>query len=166
MTIQATQFSPIRTIGQWFGLLLRRPPRNQLAALCYRSGSAGAEVLLITSRNTRRLIIPKGWPMAKHSARKTARQEAYEEAGIIGKVAKEPIGEFASHKGLGNGLKVRTNVIVYPLAVDDQVSDYPETGQRDLLWMPLEEAALRCEDDGLRQLLKSRQVKSLLMDSK
>ena len=55
----------------------------QLAALCYREGEGEPEVLLVTSRNTRRLIIPKGWPMARHSARKTAKKEAFEEAGLV-----------------------------------------------------------------------------------
>ena len=155
-------FSLLKTLSSLFF----RPSLLQVGALCCRDTGSDPEVLLIRSLDSNRWIIPKGWPMRGKTLAEAAAIEAYEEAGIIGKVAKEPIGEFASHKGLGNGLKVRTNVIVYPLAVDDQVSDYPETGQRDLLWMPLEEAALRCEDDGLRQLLKSRQVKSLLMDNK
>jgi 8-oxo-dGTP pyrophosphatase MutT (NUDIX family) len=166
MTAQTRVFSPFRSLVQFFELMLRRPPRTQLAALCYRASESGPEVLLITSRNTKRLIIPKGWPMAKRTARKTAEREAYEEAGIIGKTSKEPIGEFSSFKGLGNGFKVRTNVVVYPLAVVDQVSDFPETGQRELIWMPLNDAIERCQDDGLRLFLKSKPVHSLLMDDK
>ncbi len=166
MTTSILSHSPFRKLSETLGLLFRRPARTQLAALCYRESGAEPEVLLVTSRNTKRLIIPKGWPMAKLSERKTAKLEAYEEAGIVGKVAKEPIGEFSSSKGMGNGFKVRTNIVVYPLKVEEQFEEYPEIGQRELLWMPLEEAAERCEEDGLRGLLKSNQVKSLLMADK
>lgn len=46
-------------------LMFQRPPRQPYAALCYRlKGKTGAlEVLLLTSRDTGRWVIPKGWPM-------------------------------------------------------------------------------------------------------
>ena len=138
----------------------------QLAALCYREGESEPEVLLVTSRNTRRLIIPKGWPMARHSARKTAKKEAFEEAGIIGKVAKEPVGEFLSYKGMGNGFKVRTNIVVYPLKFEQQVEEFPEAGQRELIWLPLSQAANACQEEGLCNLLQSTKVKTLLINQK
>jgi 8-oxo-dGTP pyrophosphatase MutT (NUDIX family) len=150
----------------FFRLLFQRPARRQLAALCYRKGEAGPEVLLITSRNTKRWIIPKGWPMADLSARKTAKLEAFEEAGIVGKVGKQPIGEYRSMKGIGRGMKVRTNIVVYPLKVDEQVSDFPESGQRQVVWLTPDQAVNRCQEDGLRHLLESPQVKSLLMETK
>ena len=64
------------------GLMLRRPPRQQYAALCYRSSKKlrEPEVLLLTSRDTGRWVIPKGWPMANKKAHAVAEQEAYEEA--------------------------------------------------------------------------------------
>lgn len=164
MSITTLPLSPIRKFTDAFGLLFRRPPRTQLAALCYRNGESGAEVLLITSRNTRRWIIPKGWPMANYSARKTAKREAFEEAGIVGKVGKEPIGEFPSLKGMGNGFKVRTNIIVFPLKVEQQVTDFPEHGERELAWLPVEKAADICQDEGLSHFLRSPAVKSLLID--
>ena len=156
-------FRPITEIAK---LLLQRPPRRQVAALCYRKGKKGPEVLLITSRTTKRWIIPKGWPMANHSARKTARIEAYEEAGIVGKAGKEPLGEFLSHKGLGNGFKVRTSVSVYALRAEKQSKNFPEKGERNLAWLSPEEAFERCNEPGLRALLQSDAVKSLLRDRK
>ncbi|MGB7287736.1 MAG: NUDIX hydrolase [Salaquimonas sp.] len=166
MNLIAVRYPAFRKLSDTIKLMFARPVRTQLAALCYRDGIDEPEILLITSRKTKRLIIPKGWPMAKHSARKTAKIEAYEEAGIIGKVAKEPIGEFRSLKGLGNGFSVKTNIVVYPLKVEEQLTEYPETGQRDLLWLPVNEAAEKCQDEGLRALLRSDPVKSLLMDNK
>ncbi len=142
-----------------------QPPHKQVAALCYRAGVNGPEVLLITSRQTGRWIIPKGWPMARQSAHKTARMEAFEEAGVIGKAGKQPLGEFASHKGLDNGFKVKTMITVYPIKAERLNDEFPEKGERELVWLPLEEAAERCNEEGLRQLLLSEKVRTMLNES-
>src|SRR5579864_7278170 len=64
-----------------------REPRSQFAALPWRRGpDGGVEVLLITSRETHRWVIPKGWPIKGKSAWKSAAREAFEEAGIQGKI--------------------------------------------------------------------------------
>ena len=58
-----------------------REPRAQFAALPWRRrADAGIEVLLITSRETRRWVIPKGWPIKGKSSAKSAAREAFEEA--------------------------------------------------------------------------------------
>lgn len=65
--------------------------RTQYAAICYRrtdDSSGPIEVLLITSRGTGRWVIPKGWPMAKKKPHEVASQEAWEEAGVRGRVRK------------------------------------------------------------------------------
>src|SRR5580700_8279053 len=79
-------------------------PRIQYAALPYRStGSSGTEVMLLTSRQTKRWIIPKGWPMRGKTPHASAAREAFEEAGVIGQVAKRPIGSYSYVKGLEGG---------------------------------------------------------------
>lgn len=148
------------TIGQFFN----RPAQLQVAALCYRNGHHGPEVLLITTRDTRRWIIPKGWPVPNASLRKTARIEAFEEAGIEGKIGREPIGSFRSFKGLGKGVTMPTEVLVFPLKVRKKLKKYPEQAERDLAWLPVEEAAKRCAEDGLRELLLSDAVRELLAE--
>ncbi|MCB1384499.1 MAG: NUDIX hydrolase [Nitratireductor sp.] len=163
MNLITLSHSPLGRLTSIFGLMLRRPPRRQVAALCYRRRGSELEVLLITSRDTRRWIIPKGWPGARRSARKQAAREAFEEAGIRGAVARHPLGEYRSHKGLGRGFKVRTSVTVFPLRAEDQARDFPERGERDLAWMPLREAASRCGEPGLAAILGSREIESLLM---
>ena len=70
-----------------------REPRAQFAALPWRRNAAGeTEVMLITSRETHRWVIPKGWPIKGKSSAKSAAQEAFEEAGVRGKVGKKPVG--------------------------------------------------------------------------
>src|SRR5271156_4832943 len=62
--------------------------RLQYAALPYRvSARARTEIMLITSRETRRWIIPKGWPQKGRAPHRSAAREAFEEAGVVGKVA-------------------------------------------------------------------------------
>ena len=73
-----------------------REPRAQFAALPWRRNADGeVEVLMITSRDTRRWVIPKGWPIKGIKSPKSAAQEAFEEAGVIGKVRKSPVGAYA-----------------------------------------------------------------------
>jgi 8-oxo-dGTP pyrophosphatase MutT (NUDIX family) len=91
------------------GLMLRRPPRQQYAALCYRLSKKNPEpeVLLLTSRDTGRWVIPKGWPMANKKAHAVAEQEAYEEAGVRGTVEKAPFGYYEYEKKLNSGVNVQ-----------------------------------------------------------
>lgn len=133
--------------------LFRRPARLQIAALCYRFCDGKLEVLLVTSRSSRRWILPKGWPIMKRKAHRTAGIEAYEEAGIVGKVSKKPFDSFKSYKGHRGGLRIRTNIMVYPVAVKDQLDEFPEVGQRDIAWMPIDEAIKKADEPGLSRLL-------------
>ena len=164
MTTEATTNTAFARIRQTISLLFSRPRRTQVAALCHREGSAGREMLLITSRKAKRLMIPKGWPSSDLPDQITAQKEAFEEAGIIGSVATKPIGAFNCKKGLGNGLKVKTRIIVYPLKLKSQTNLFPESGQRKSYWMPLEAAIERCEVSGLKKMLQKTEVKKLLSD--
>jgi hypothetical protein len=60
----------------------------QYGALPYREIKSGVQILLVTSRNTRRWIIPKGWPQSGTPPHRAAAREAFEEAGVVGKSAK------------------------------------------------------------------------------
>jgi 8-oxo-dGTP pyrophosphatase MutT (NUDIX family) len=77
--------------------------RVQYAALPYRSSNVRTEVMLVTSREARRWIIPKGWPQKGKAPHRSAAREAFEEAGIVGTVGRRPIGSFAYKKRIKNG---------------------------------------------------------------
>src|SRR3569623_26252 len=71
-------------------------PAEQFAALPWRRMPDGSvKVLLITSRGSRRWVIPKGWPMPDRSPAQAAAQEAYEEAGVVGTPADKALGAYA-----------------------------------------------------------------------
>ncbi len=134
-------------------LMFRRPVREQYGALCYRLKKNKVEVLVITSRDTGRWIIPKGWPMDGKSAPAAAAREAYEEAGVKGTVFPEAIGSYRYMKGLPHGLKVDCRVRVFKLAVDDLCKNFPEKGERRAEWVTCAEAADRVHEPGLKTLL-------------
>ncbi|HTJ03270.1 MAG TPA: hypothetical protein VL492_10800 [Methylovirgula sp.] len=70
------------------------PTRHQVAALPYRENAKGdIQVLLLSSRDKHRLIIPKGW-CSEIKAWKAAKKGAFAEAGLTGKIEREPIGQF------------------------------------------------------------------------
>ena len=132
------------------GLMLRRPPRQQYAALCYRFSkkNPGPEVLLLTSRDTGRWVIPKGWPMAHKKAHAVAEQEAYEEAGVKGTVEKAPF-----EKKLNSGINVPCRVQVHLLEVSEMQDSFPEKESRRLEWVSPQEATRRVNEPELKALM-------------
>jgi 8-oxo-dGTP pyrophosphatase MutT (NUDIX family) len=140
--------------GQAMGEPLFREHGRQVAALCWRQGTAGAEVLLITSLNSRRWIVPKGWPEAGLSPAENAAREAFEEAGVTGTISAQPAGSYHYLKEKKDG-GVPCSVDVFILAVTKQLDDWPEKGSREMLWLPPEQAAAKVAEPGLRQLMKS-----------
>src|SRR5580698_9776099 len=92
----------------------------QYAALPYRFAGEAVEILLITTRRTRRWIVPKGWPIEGLSPSASAAREALEEAGISGEMQAEPIGFFHYFKLLRNDVNVPCNVDVFAMKVTRQ----------------------------------------------
>ena len=134
--------------------LLRRHERLQVAALCTRDGPDGVpEVLLVTSRGSGRWILPKGWPMAGRSLAQAAAREAWEEAGVRGRVEHTPIGSFAAEKLTGGGLALPCRITVFRLHCSAQADGFPEAGQRTLRWLPPQDAAGMVREPELRALL-------------
>ena len=111
-------------------------------------------VLLVTSRDTKRWIIPKGWPMKGRKLAEAAAQEALEEAGIIGETTKQPLGSYRYRKRREVDFDL-CEVQVYGLAVRKQLNNWREKGQRERRWFMLEEAAALIEEPGLAALLTS-----------
>jgi 8-oxo-dGTP pyrophosphatase MutT (NUDIX family) len=129
-------------------------PRAQVAALpVFRDEFGMRWVMLITSRETRRWIIPKGWPMRGRTDYNAAAQEALEEAGIVGRVGKTPIGRYAYWKRQTDYIEL-CEVDVYLLDVTGQMETWREKGQRETGWFPIPEAADKVDEPGLRDLIR------------
>lgn len=125
----------------------------QYGALPWRSTPAGIEILLITTLNTRRWIVPKGWPLDGLAPHQSAAQEALEEAGISGKMETSALGAFAYEKLRKNGEKISCSIEVFPMQVELQRKRYMEKGARELCWCSVTEALTRVREPGLRRLI-------------
>lgn len=128
---------------------------RQAAALCFRTGPKGDELLLITTRKSRRWIIPKGWLIEGLSASDTALQEAWEEAGIMGECGCHPIGRFSYVKNRRTKGPVLCSVDVFPVFVHSVAAHYPEADRRERLWLSPEKAARRVNLPDLASLLRN-----------
>lgn len=124
-----------------------------MAALCWRAHPV-LEVLLITSLNSKRWIMPKGWPEPDMTAAESAAREAFEEAGVTGKIDELPVGTYHYLKEKKDGSGLPCSVDVFALAVTRQLPDWPEKGARALAWVPLDQAITQVGELGLRQVLK------------
>jgi 8-oxo-dGTP pyrophosphatase MutT (NUDIX family) len=132
-----------------------REPRGQSAALPWRRTAEGElVVLLITSRETRRWVIPKGWPIKGLTSPETAAREAFEEAGVEGEVGRKKLGVFHYDKRLRSGRLQHVRVSVYPLRVDTEREVWPEAQQREKLWIRPEAAAEMVQEPELAAILR------------
>ncbi len=127
---------------------------EQYAALPWRRRPSGeVEVLLITSRETQRWVLPKGWPMRDRTPWEAAAQEAYEEAGVTGDIRPDPIGAYRYNKRLRDGALQPVRVTVFALEVFVEQLAWPERGQREKLWTSAQDAAARVDEPELKAML-------------
>jgi 8-oxo-dGTP pyrophosphatase MutT (NUDIX family) len=130
--------------------------RVQYAALPYRrKRNSRTEVLLVTSRDTGRWIIPKGWPVKRKSPHKSAAREALEEAGVIGRINRRPLGAFSYKKRLKSGKVVICEVQVFVMKVKRRVGNWLEKGQRKAKWLPRTKAAKTVGDRVLGTIIRT-----------
>lgn len=148
MTMQRRDMSPIAVADIPDG-----EARAQVAALCWRIEDGRPEVLLVTSRETGRWVVPKGWSMKGKSAAEAARREAWEEAGAEGRMTDVCLGVYAYTKVLGKDEDVPCIVELYPLKVKSLARKFPERAQRRRRWFGLKKAAQRVDEPELKALL-------------
>jgi len=129
-------------------------PARQVAALCYRT-SPRLEILLVTSRETRRWVTPKGWPMKNRLDHEAAAREAFEEAGVEGVVAPAPFGVFGYDKTLKSGGVRPVLAALYPLRVEVEHARWPEKSQRARRWYTVAKAASMVQEDDLAALIRA-----------
>src|ERR1700761_6394520 len=132
----------------------KRKDALQYAVLPWRLDERGMrQVMLVTSRETRRWVIPKGWPMKGRKPAAVAAQEAFEEAGLVGTiVGKKPLGSFHYPKRLTNKT-ILCEIRVYLFHVEQQLEVWPEKGQRETKWFDAKEAAELVDEGGLAAII-------------
>lgn len=130
-----------------------RSERRQVAALPWRRGPDGIEILLVTSRETRRWVTPKGGRMAGRTDAEAAAQEALEEAGVEGSIVEQPFGTFRYLKTLKRRAPRWCVVAVFPLKVETEREDWKERSERTREWMSAAEAERRVDEPELKALI-------------
>lgn len=138
------------------GAIARAPEgtRSQFGALCWRIKQGKLRILLVTSRRSGRWIIPKGWPMAGRKPHEAARQEAWEEAGAVGRVSDRCLGFFTYDKAEARGTSTPCAVMVYGLEVKSLAAAFPEHRERRRKWMSRKKAAAAVSEPELARLLR------------
>jgi 8-oxo-dGTP pyrophosphatase MutT (NUDIX family) len=133
------------------------PERSiQVAALCYRECADGKQILLITSRDTKRWILPKGWPIEGLDGPGSAAQEAWEEAGVRNAcVLPEPVGTYGYDKRLRGDVVLPVETSVYLTHVGGLADNFPEVDERTRTWVSPEEAAAMVDEPELKSILQS-----------
>ena len=127
--------------------------RLQVAALPWRQGRDGLEVMLITSRDTGRWVLPKGWPEAREPLCEAAAREAGEEAGLSGSVSTIEAGRYFYAKALSSGEQVPCEVLVFPLKVGAVADKWKERRERERRWVTPEQAARMVNEPDLGQII-------------
>ena len=130
------------------------PEAAQVAALCWRMHKGRVQVLLVTSRDTGRWVLPKGWPMAGKTADAAAEREAWEEAGVEGLVQALPVGRYCYDKIRPDATVLRCCVEIFPLRVRRLKSEFPEHKERRRKWFSAGEAASLVAEAELGDLLR------------
>lgn len=135
--------------------LFQRPKPLQVAALCYRGTGDEREFLLITSRQTKRWIIPKGWPVRGLESNEAALREAWEEAGVRrGEVSADPVGTYTYQKRQDTDWAFPVQTLVYSVAVRDVADRYPEHSERTRKWVSATAAAGMVDEEELQLIFQ------------
>jgi 8-oxo-dGTP pyrophosphatase MutT (NUDIX family) len=148
--------SHLSSLAELASLMKEGKHIEQFAAICHRDRPDGTtEVLLITTRETGRWTVPKGWDIKGLKPHEVAERESWEEAGVVGKAKKKPFGRFTYVKTLKSGRKVASFVQVHLVHVETVEESFPELGQRERVWVTPTEAASMVPEPELKHLLSS-----------
>ncbi|RUM23935.1 NUDIX domain-containing protein [Rhizobium vallis] len=133
--------------------ILQGQKADQCAAICWQLNEAGmVDVLLITSRDTGRWVIPKGYIEKSEQLHKCARREALEEAGVVGRIGKKAIGFYSYLK---DPTRAPYRVALFPLHTDHEIDEFKELGERRRAWLSPSEASVLVDEPELQVLFMS-----------
>jgi 8-oxo-dGTP pyrophosphatase MutT (NUDIX family) len=134
--------------------LIGQDEARQCGALCWRMHHGRIEVLLISSRDTGRWVIPKGWPIDGLNPAETAAREAWEEAGVNGVIDPQATGSFFYLKAFNRRTEtLPCEVSVFALRVAKIAAKFPEKKERRRRWFTAVKAAKLVHEAGLSSLL-------------
>ena len=107
------------------------------------------------------MLLPKGWPMDGLTPAEAAAHEAWEEAGVRGRIHDTCLGLYSYSKWIDKSLTLPVIVAVFPLEVKRLEDEFPAAGQRRRKWMTRKKAAQRIEEWELKHIIRSFSLDSL-----
>ena len=119
----------------------------QSGVIPFRIEGNKIKIMLITTLRRKRWIIPKGLIEEDMTATGSAALEAFEEAGIKGKVYPDMVGGYEYQKWRGI-----CKVEVFLMEVEDVLDDWPESSCRDRRWVDPEEAEQLVDEKILKKI--------------
>ena len=131
----------------------KRDVRTQFGALCWRVRNDKVQILLVTTRRTKRWVVPKGWPMDGETPAAAAATEALEEGGVEGRVSDQCLGIFTYTKEMDRDDDLPCVVAVFPLKVKRVLKDWPEKEARSRRWETPRKAARLVHEPELARML-------------
>ncbi len=132
----------------------KRALRAQFGALCWRRHGGKLQILLTTGRRSGKWIAPKGWPIHGATGPETALREAFEEAGVKGRISGPSLGAYIHVSRFGKRTEPRL-IALYPVKVRALATEYNEKGQRRRKWFGAEKAALKVRNPELAVLIRN-----------
>ena len=123
-------------------------PLIQAGAVPWRTVDGDFEILLITSRNSGRWVVPKGMIEPHLGPLQSAIEEAWEEGGVRGRADPISVGCY-SYKKWGQPREV----VLYALQVTHVLDHWPEQSERKRRWVPLHDAPVHVGEPDLARAL-------------
>ncbi len=125
-------------------------PQSAILPYCVRK--SGPKFLLITSIGSGRWVLPKGHIASDMTPRQSAIKEAFQEAGINGKVPKKSLGTFTYSKENEPGIPPY-QVEVFTMRVTCVLNAWPEELRRTREWMPPKKASNSVQEGALSHMM-------------
>jgi len=130
---------PIATAGS-----VKTRYREQVAAVCYRFVGMELEFLLVQTRGKQRWTFPKGGLEAGMTRAQAAELEAFEEAGVRGRVEEAPFAHYTRQR---HGEHEPEKIFIQAYLCEVQWVGRPQEGHRNPTWFAPEKAKRRLRED-------------------
>jgi 8-oxo-dGTP pyrophosphatase MutT (NUDIX family) len=131
----------------------REAPAIRSPALPNEQWSSGGVYARDLARNAP-LDHPERLAEKGQSPQRSAAREAFEEAGVLGAIGRQPVGSFSYEKRLKDGGSVECEVRVFPLEVKRQRKEWPEKQERRIKWLSASKAAARVKHPDLSKIIR------------
>ena len=118
-----------------------------MAAVCYRLRHSRIEFLLVQTRNAERWTFPKGCAEPGLTHAQAAALEAFEEAGVHGRIEEARFTQYRHRKGRSLGAEF----VVSAHLCEVRKLDTPHEADRHPTWFSAEKAKQRLREDRKRE---------------